>query len=169
MNPALFEQPLQFSMRFGLFPFLSPLGARDGLKRLDGVAFVSRLAGNAVTAAIMGSGSGCWAVLIVLLYSVVKDVMLDEERSPSRGNGTRAARAGRYGQSRFTFNDLSRKLRMKPKLHVGDFLRISGGTKDFAFVFFKRFDPICDIAGVLRNVGRNPNFRSNKGGRQLGA
>jgi len=64
--------------------------------------------------------------------------------------------------------NLSRISRMKSKLYVGDPLRVGSGPEDFALVVFQRFDPAGDIAGMVRDVGRDAEFRCDEGRRQLG-
>ena len=58
---------------------------------------------------------------------------------------------------------------METEQHVGDLLRVGCRPEDFALVFFQRLDPMGDVTGKLRDVGRNAEMSGDESGGEFRA
>lgn len=60
-------------------------------------------------------------------------------------------------------------VRMETEFHGSDALRVRSSAEDLALVVLQRLDPVCDVARVMRNVGRDAEFVCHEGRCQLTA
>jgi hypothetical protein len=56
---------------------------------------------------------------------------------------------------------------MKSHHHIDDLLRIRGGLKYASLVLLERSQPIANVRGMLRDVGRDAQLAGKKGARKF--